>query len=237
MKYSKQRQVNETISTTGRGVSDTMSITKNAAIQNLAVRVMLTHHNTSEVSIRLQSPKGSTISLFGGEKLSGKQHTLVFDGDALSRFTKLKSKGDWTLKVSDKSGRKAGMLNNWSIDMDLKDSRRSEIFIPDNTKESLSSSHFCGEAGKITALSVYVNIAHKYIGDLKVVLEAPSGKRRTLHNRDGGNKKNLVKTYKGDDLKTLIGEEAHGEWTLHLDDKMPQDSGRIKKWTMKMETE
>ncbi|MFF2197716.1 S8 family serine peptidase, partial [Streptomyces sp. NPDC058157] len=58
------------------------------------------------------------------------------------------------------------------------------------------------------ALKVGVNIAHTYIGDLKVDLVAPDGTVYTLHNRAGGSTANINQTYTVD----ASSEVANGTW-------------------------
>ncbi|MFD8145733.1 S8 family serine peptidase [Streptomyces sp. NPDC059708] len=78
------------------------------------------------------------------------------------------------------------------------------------------------------ALKVGVNIAHTYIGDLKVDLVAPDGTVYTLHNRAGGSTANINQTYTVD----ASSEVANGTWKLRVNDNAGGDTGKIDSWSL-----
>ncbi|MDK9500803.1 S8 family serine peptidase [Streptomyces katrae] len=78
------------------------------------------------------------------------------------------------------------------------------------------------------ALKVGVNIAHTYIGDLKVDLVAPDGTVYTLHNRAGGSTDNINQTYTVD----ASSEVANGTWKLRVNDNAGGDTGKIDSWSL-----
>ncbi|MDD9375238.1 proprotein convertase P-domain-containing protein [Streptomyces sp. ZAF1911] len=49
--------------------------------------------------------------------------------------------------------------------------------------------------GAVRDLAVTLDIEHPRFGDLRVVLMAPSGRRAVIHNRTGGDAKNLRVTW------------------------------------------
>ena len=58
-----------------------------------------------------------------------------------------------------------------------------------------------------------------------------------LHNREGGAVDNIKKTYdevNAPDLVALKGKVPQGTWTLTVDDKEKQDTGRIRSFTLEM---
>jgi subtilisin-like proprotein convertase family protein len=65
------------------------------------------------------------------------------------------------------------------------------------------------------------------VGDLRVELEAPSGKRAVLRNREGGGANDIRDSL---EVAALVGEEVAGEWTLHVMDLAGRDVGRLDHW-------
>jgi subtilisin-like proprotein convertase family protein len=85
--------------------------------------------------------------------------------------------------------------------------------------------------------NIDINLTHTYIGDLKVVLEAPSGKKVVLHNESGGGADNIVGNFPGtlapaQPFTALVGEPIDGEWKLHVQDSSNEDKGILKSWTI-----
>lgn len=87
-------------------------------------------------------------------------------------------------------------------------------------------------------IKVSVDIEHTFIGDLVVtVLPPPSLNLSpiTLHNRAGGGKDNIKETFdtvKIPGLVSLIGKSPLGIWTLVVEDKAKQDTGKIRSFTL-----
>jgi len=92
----------------------------------------------------------------------------------------------------------------------------------------------------LKAIKVSVDIEHTYIGDLIVSVKPPAGtsvNAITLHNREGGALDNLKKTYdevNAPGLVALKGKSPQGTWTLVVEDKEKQDTGRIRSFTLEM---
>lgn len=87
--------------------------------------------------------------------------------------------------------------------------------------------------GKIAELRVQVDIAHTYIGDLRVDLLAPDGTAVSLHNNTDGSADNLVRTYSIDNqpaLRGLAGKPIRGVWQLRVVDTFRLDEGRLNRW-------
>ena len=123
---------------------------------------------------------------------------------------------------------------------DVQVSVSPDLAIPDNRQAGVSSTLQVTQAGRIAQLTVGVDIQHTYIGDLQVSLTAPSGARIMLHERTGSNTQNLIATYSTDDvlvLQALIGGAAQGDWTLHIADRAPIDTGTLRRWELDMDLE
>ena len=78
-----------------------------------------------------------------------------------------------------------------------------------------------------------VDIAHSWIGDLRVSLVSPANAEVLLHNASGGSAKNLVRTFtvaNTPGLATLVGKPSAGAWRLKVVDGAAQDQGKLNSW-------
>jgi subtilisin-like proprotein convertase family protein len=151
--------------------------------------------------------------------------------------------GDWQLTVSDHAGIDTGRLRRWDLAIQLASTRHIEqestpsIAIPDNDPKGASDSIDIVTAGDISGVNVWVDITHTWVGDLQVMLTAPSGSEILLHDRSGGSQDNLIKTYSQENLtamKTLIGQSAQGTWVLRVIDLAGRDTGKLNRWDLKL---
>lgn len=105
----------------------------------------------------------------------------------------------------------------------------------------------------IGRLTVRLDIAHTWDGDLYIHLQAPDGTDILLANRLGSSGHNYEGTVFDDraagsiragnapfagsyqpeaQLVNLVGKNAHGVWKLWVDDRAPGDSGVLKSWSL-----
>ena len=105
--------------------------------------------------------------------------------------------------------------------------RTPGLAIPDNAA-AVSDMITVPGFGTATSVSVSVDIAHPFIGDLTVELVAPDGTARTLHDRSGGNADGIGQTYAPD----FGGAGIAGDWTLRASDGAPGDAGTLNGWTL-----
>ena len=87
--------------------------------------------------------------------------------------------------------------------------------IPDNNGAGITSTVVVTDNRRITELKVSVDLAHPFIGDLKVTLSGPNGLTRVLHGQTGRNARNLVQTYV---VGEAVGTQTAGPWTLMVAD-------------------
>jgi len=109
--------------------------------------------------------------------------------------------------------------------------------IPDNDAEGIRDALAVAHVGAVNFLRVAVDIRHTYIGDLVVTLIAPSGRQAVLHDRAGGSRDNLTRSWDASTLPALRafdGEEAQGEWTLWVRDVAAVDAGRLEEWSLEV---
>jgi subtilisin family serine protease len=89
------------------------------------------------------------------------------------------------------------------------------------------------ETVPVERLTVIVEILHSYIGDLVVSLIPPpelTSEPITLHNRQGGARRNLKQTFDALTTPTLAnfqGKTVKGTWTLQVKDMAIRDEGRL----------
>ncbi len=230
MNYSKQRAISEKIVSSKEGTSDVIKLIKDSKILDISARVNLSHASSENLTMKLVGPNGKSVVLHKKEKVKGKFLVKSYGAKELKKFVGLKSKGNWTINVSDTGKGKTGYLNSWTLNMKFADSPKSETFIPDKAAKSLISKHHCHEAGKIKSMKCNVNIAHDFVGDLTLSLVSPSGTEQVLQKRIGAGKKNLKKTFTKKDLEKFNGESAKGAWSIKVNDSLPKDTGRLINW-------
>jgi subtilisin-like proprotein convertase family protein len=109
------------------------------------------------------------------------------------------------------------------------------LAIPDNHQPGVSNKIIVDETVTVRSVEVSLAITHTYRGDLAVELIGPDGTAVTLHNRVGGTRDNLVRTYLVVDttgLTRLTGKSAQGNWTLHIRDMAAIDVATLDRWTL-----
>lgn len=107
--------------------------------------------------------------------------------------------------------------------------------IPDANTAGVHSILRVDQAGTVSSIEVSVDIAHTYIGDLRVLLSAPDGTPVVLHERSGASADDLVRRYDVHDtpaLATLAGKPMQGEWRLTVADHARWDTGRLRRWSL-----
>ncbi len=109
--------------------------------------------------------------------------------------------------------------------------------IPDNKTAGVASVIAIDVSGTVARIRVGLDIEHSYIGDLRVVLSAPSGRRAVLHARLGGSDDNLVATYDSASpgvLSSMVGQPMQGNWVLTVSDRARRDIGTLRSWQLEL---
>jgi aminopeptidase S len=83
-------------------------------------------------------------------------------------------------------------------------------------------------AGRV---SIEVDLAHTYRGDLVVAVEH-GGRTWTLHDREGGNADDLVQTFTLDAVGNAFTGDPSGTWTLRVSDHAGADVGTLRSWAV-----
>lgn len=235
MEYSKKRIINRAIPDNDpTGLLDRIMVTRDLTVKAVSVDVNIEHPYVGDISIELHGPEGKKKTILNPSRVPGVNINKSFSGEVMDVFANIKSKGEWTLKVIDAGARDSGKVIDWSLNLELANSKKTEIFVNDNA--TLNSTQVCHQGGRIVDLDLNVEIEHSHIGDMIVELTAPSGTTVTLHDKVGGSQENLNKSFTKNDLGDFVGQIAKGKWTLKIDDQLKGDNGRLVKWGIKFKT-
>ncbi len=112
--------------------------------------------------------------------------------------------------------------------------------IPDNDPTGVSSAIQIDQTGTVQQAKVSIDVTHTYIGDLRVELLSPSGRRAILHSRLGGSQDDLATTFDSSApssaLAPVIGQPAQGDWILRVTDRARRDIGKLNRWSLELTT-
>jgi len=235
MQYTKKRVITKAIPDNDtNGLRDRIIVGRDLTVKDVKVMVNIQHPYVGDISIELMGPSNKKKTILNPSRVPGENLQKTFSGDVMDVFKGIKSKGEWTIKVVDSGARDSGTLVDWSLDLELANSKKTEIFVTDIS--TLHSNQECHQGGRIVDIDCHVNIEHSHIGDLQVELVSPSGKSTVLHNKTGGSENNLIKSFDKGDLKNFLGDTAKGKWSLKVNDQMKGDNGRLVKWGVKFKT-
>jgi len=104
------------------------------------------------------------------------------------------------------------------------------IAIPDNDPIGITSSIPVTGNGTIASLSLSLDIAHPFRGDLSVILISPAGTQFNVSNRLGGSSDNI--RFADLSIAAFNGQVAAGTWKLQVQDLGPGHSGTLTSWSL-----
>lgn len=112
------------------------------------------------------------------------------------------------------------------------------LAIPDNNIQGVSSTVDLAGDVTIDRVEIDLNIAHSWIGDLRITLTSPSGTAINLVDRPGqGRLSNLGSSQDNVNftfgVTGLMGERASGTWTLTLSDRDGGIVGALESWSLR----
>ncbi|MEF1228543.1 S8 family serine peptidase, partial [Vibrio fortis] len=102
------------------------------------------------------------------------------------------------------------------------------VAIPDNSASGVVSELDVVRAGDAGLVTIDLNVAHTYIGDLRITLTSPTGGQVVLHDNQGGSANDINTSYQVD----FSGFESQGVWELKAVDNARRDTGTINSWTL-----
>ena len=213
-----------------RGIRDEIGVSEAGRIEAVKVTVDIDHTWIGDLRLLLASPAGSRVLLHDRSGSSRDDIHATYDSTttpALAGLIGETATGTWSLLVEDRASRDVGVLNSWTLNLNLSPSgvivEDSEaVTIPDNDPNGITRQLTVEGNPAIADLAVSVDITHPWIGDLLVTLTPPAGDPVVLHNQQGGLADNIVKTWRAatlSGLQALIGENAGGPWQLRVADR------------------
>lgn len=111
--------------------------------------------------------------------------------------------------------------------------------IPDDASAGVSSTINISTSGIVRRMQASIDIKHPYIGDLRVELVSPTGRRAILHDRLGGSKDDIslsLDSNRPGELANMVGLPMEGNWVLRVADTAAQDIGTLTKWRIELES-
>lgn len=230
------------------GISSILSISANGEMTSVSVSVEIIHTWISDLKVSLRSPLGTSVVLHDHEGRDGDDILRTWTSDNFTELKRLHGevvRGDWKLHIVDKASADVGRLLYWSLDMEvaaqsggvIEDSTEPKIAIPDLNAAGISSTLAQTQTGTVKDIVVSVDIEHTYRGDLQVELVAPSGLSVLLHNKEGGWRDNINRSYDvatTSALEAVIGESIPGDWKLRVRDLAEKDEGQLNAWSLKI---
>lgn len=228
------------------GVSDAIQVEAPGILRSVSVSVDITHTFRGDLRILLLTPDGSRITLRDREA-DGRDnlvHTYTPDGTpALSGLFGKPARGSWELRVMDMAKADTGIVNNWTLTLDLEPDGDTVVettpgmLIPDNDPAGIVSEIQVDRGGALGKIELTVDITHTWQGDLSVALETPGGVSASLHQLTGGSTDNIKTTYSASDTDSLAalvdaGVPTQGIWKLHVSDHASADVGKLNAWKL-----
>lgn len=226
------------------GVRSGVFVSDTGILKDITVSVAITHTYKGDLRVTLTSPNGEQAVLHdrqGGSANDLIQHYDLAATPGLMAFVGDEILGNWVLAVSDHARYDSGTLVSWGLALTTEKTVKKTMAleaapnstIPDNTPQGIESVIAVDQAGAVVNLDVSVDIGHTWIGDLTVSLLLPSGAEFVLHNRSGGSRHDIKKTYstKSDAaLQALVGEQIRGAWKIKVADHARDDEGTLHSW-------
>ncbi len=233
------------------GITSIINVPQDGKVAQIEVAVKIDHTYIGDLQVKLVSPEGDAVMLHDRNRARTVDLDATYssrENQALANLVGSKSKGNWTLSVVDLAKRDLGTLRHWGLDIELagttgagtqspvKAETEPGLDIPDNEPGGVNSTISIDQPGTTQGIKIGVDITHTYIGDLRLELLSPSGKKAVLHNREGEDRDNLIATYDSSSpaLSGMLGQEMKGNWTLKVADLAGQDVGKFNKWSLEL---
>jgi M6 family metalloprotease-like protein len=234
---------------TPAGISSRIDLAGAGNARRIKVALDITHTYVGDLVVELTNPAGTTAVLHNRTGGSAHDLTRTYDSaetGALAPLVAQAIQGSWTLRVRDLDRRDEGVLNRWTLEVEADAAPRSvhgeaspNLTIPDADPIGVSSLVALAGSGSIRRIKASIEIQHTYIGDLRVELVSPSGRRAVLHAQLGGSDDDLAATYDSaapsSALASFAGQPIAGSWVLRVSDLVGQDVGKLRKWSIDAE--
>jgi M6 family metalloprotease-like protein len=231
------------------GISSKLALNQNGLTRRIRANVGITHTFVGDLQVELVSPSGELALIH--DRKGGDQDNLLqtYDSSANPALAALIGKpatGNWELRVRDIVGQDTGKLDAWKLEIELdglgnqveRHEASPDVAIPDANPAGVSSSLAFANQGTTRQVRFTAQIEHTFIGDLRVEVFAPNGRRAIVHAQTGGGDDNLTLDLDSNSpsspLLPLVGQPVLGDWVLRVTDLVGQDVGKLKKWSLEL---
>jgi subtilisin-like proprotein convertase family protein/subtilisin family serine protease len=230
-----------------RGITDPIDVTAIGQIRCIKVNLDISHAYIGDLQVTLIAPDGNQVLL---HDRSGARRTTInttYTSQQVPELASLvdqPSQGLWRLKVCDRSRLDIGTFNSWGLELEVLATNSAasiedddSIVIPDGNMQGILKTVTLPTGTTIRDMSVFVDITHPAIGDLRVSLITPQGIPITLHDQMGGDIDNLIYTWKTQDhvnLRSVRGMDCGGEWQLRVADLSSNNAGKLNRWKIEV---
>jgi len=231
------------------GISSKLVLNQTGLTRRIRAGIGITHTFIGDLQVELVSPSGDRAMIH--DRKGGDQDNLrqTFDSSANAALATLIGKpaaGNWELRVRDIAGQDTGKLDTWKLEIELdglanqveRHELAPDLPIPDADPTGVSSSLAFANQGTTRQVKFTAQIEHTYIGDLRVELLSPNGRRAIVHAQTGDDADNLTLNLDSNSpssaLLPLVGQPVQGNWVLRVTDLVGQDVGRLKKWSLEL---
>lgn len=231
------------------GIIDTIEVVEAGRLKGIKAGVDITHSFIGDLKVTLVSPSGESILLHDRSGGSTQDLNKTYDlttTPSLGALLNLSIRGTWILRIQDLAHQDDGRLNRWNLDFEVQtvgiiDVEESPgVTIPDNDPNGIERNLQIDELATIKNISVSVDITHTFIRDIHLSLTSPAGNEIVvLHNREGGNADNIIKTYDASTtpgLADLKNQSTQGTWRLKVVDLEGADIGKLNYWSLRILT-
>ncbi|HEY1100482.1 MAG TPA: proprotein convertase P-domain-containing protein, partial [Myxococcota bacterium] len=106
------------------GATDTIRVSTAGVIKDLKISLDLRHTYVGDLDVKLIAPNGTEVKLHARGGRNAQDIVGVYGADLravddLKKLVGSNAQGDWQLKVVDLAGQDTGVLNSWSLDLDV----------------------------------------------------------------------------------------------------------------------
>jgi subtilisin-like proprotein convertase family protein len=225
------------------GISDRIIVEAPGQIRSIKVSVDIAHQFVGDLHVVLIAPSGNRVVLHDRRGSRNTKIQTTYTTQMVPELVTLletPAPGEWRLQVSDRARIDTGTFNAWGLELEvlhLNSAHSSEstesMVIPDGNPGGVAQTLALPAGTTIREFSVFVDVTHPAIGDLRVSLIPPNGVPITLHDQVGGENDNLIYTWRSQDnpiLRALRGLDTGGDWTLFVADLSANNAGKLNRW-------
>jgi subtilisin-like proprotein convertase family protein len=225
------------------GISDRILVEAPGQIRSIKVSVDIAHQFVGDLHVVLIAPSGNRVVLHDRRGSRNTKIQTTYTTQMVPELVTLletPALGEWRLQVSDRARLDTGTFNAWGLELEvlhLNSAHSSEssesMVIPDGNPGGVAQTLALPAGTTIREFSVFVDVTHPAIGDLRVSLIPPNGVPITLHDQVGGENDNLIYTWRSQDnplLRAVRGLDTGGDWTLFVADLSANNAGKLNRW-------